>query len=101
MVYTREYLYKGYTMRKHSIARQKRDAKEICAKLAHSVVEKEISKIPFILYHLVKQCPNGQLCVEIRKRDYSNVYKHIQRKGYKLGKKQVEKCIKKLDELIL
>ena len=38
---------------------------------------------------------------EIRKKDYTNVYKYFQNKAFKLNKKQIEKCIKKLDELIL
>jgi glutamate formiminotransferase len=88
-------------MRKISISRQKREGSEICARISQAIIKKEISKIPFMLYHLVKQCPDGTLCKEIRKRDYSKLYTYFKRGKARWGKNQMEQCVKKLDELIL
>ena len=88
-------------MRKVSFKKQQKYCAEICNRFSWAIIKKKMKIIPFILYHLVKQCPEGKICKEIRKKDYTNVYKYFQNKAFKLNKKQIEKCIKKLDELIL
>jgi len=88
-------------MIKNNIAKQKEDSRIIGSKLLLAMRLKNMDKIPFIIYHLIKQCPDGLVSKQIRKRDYSYVYTYFRISKAKWGNNQIEKCIKKLDELIL
>lgn len=86
-------------MGKLSIVKQRKDLMELMEILSSAIDNKEKSKVPFMIYHLIKQCPDIYSCQVTKARDYSNLYRRLYNSGWK--DKAVDQCIKKLNNLIL
>jgi hypothetical protein len=86
-------------MRKPSILKQQKDLTGLVNIVSLAIDKKERSKVPFMIYHLIKQCPDIYSSQMIKARDYSNLYRRLWNSGW--TKKAAGQCVKKLDELIL
>jgi hypothetical protein len=86
-------------MIKHSFTKQIKYLMEFTEILSSAIDSKEKSKVPFMIYHLIKQCPDMHNIQLIKAKDYSHVYIRLYRSWW--TKKESDQCIKKLDKLIL